>query len=108
MALKSWSIANFDGAGTEVYIEKTLLEADGVTIILLSLLISNYSETDDAHIIVTRTDSFDEVKFKWELDIPATNSPFALDSKMVFVDGDKLKIETNNANVAIDASGDES
>ena len=108
MALKSWSIAEFSGADEENYVQETLLEADGVVIILLSLLISNYSDENDAHIIVTRTDSSDTVKFRWELNIPVTNSPLALDSKIVFTDGDKLKIEVNNADVAVDASGDES
>lgn len=85
-----------------------LLDSGSNTIILLSLLISNYSLTSDAHIIVTRRDNTGVEKFKWILDIPVTNSPFALDSKMVFTAGDKLKIEVDNPDVAIDASGDES
>jgi len=108
MALKSWSIPDFTGAdvATETYLEQTLVDSAATTVMLLSLLISNYNDADPAHIIVKRTDSADAIKFRWELDIPATNSPFALDSKMVFESGDKLKIETDNPNVAAEASGD--
>jgi hypothetical protein len=48
------------------------------------------------------------VRFKWVLDIPATNSPFALDSKLVMNEGDKLKIMAGIEDVAVIASGDES
>ena len=108
MALKSWSIPSFTGATAEVPVSQTLLEATGTTIITLSLLISNFSDANPAHIVVTRQGSDNSVKFKWILDIPATNSPFALDSKMVFVNGDKLVISADNPDVSVDASGDES
>lgn len=61
MALKSWSIASFDGTLPET---KTLVDSGANTVILLSLLISNYSNADDAAITIERTDSADAVKFQ--------------------------------------------
>jgi hypothetical protein len=80
----------------------------GLECILLSLLISNYSYENDANIWVFHTTSAGVVRFKWVLDIPATNSPFALDSKLVMNEGDKLKIMAGIEEVAVIASGDES
>jgi hypothetical protein len=88
---------------------KTLLTAtSGLECILLSLLISNYSYENDANIWVFHTTSAGVVRFKWVLDIPITNSPFALDSKLVMNEGDKLKIMVGIEDVAVIASGDES
>jgi hypothetical protein len=87
----------------------TLLTATtGVECILLSLLISNFSYENDANIWVLHTTSAGVVRFKWVLDLPATNSPFALDSKLVMNEGDKLKIMAGIEEVAVIASGDES
>ncbi len=87
----------------------TLLTAtSGLECILLSLLISNFSYEDDANIWVYHMTSAGVVRFKWVLDIAATNSPFALDSKLVMGDGDKLKIMASAEDVAALASGDES
>jgi hypothetical protein len=87
----------------------TLLTATtGVECILLSLLISNYSYENDANIWVFHTTSSGVVRFKWVLDIPVENSPFALDSKLVMNEGDKLKIMAGIEEVAVIASGDES
>lgn len=107
MALKSWGIADFEGAVTDTPVEKTVLEASGVTITTLSLIISNYHATDEAEVIVTRTDSADVMKFKWGLTLAAADSPFALDSVMVYEGGDKLKVESNNPDVSVDVSGEE-
>ncbi len=104
MALKSWSITNFDGDLPET---KELLDSSTNTIILLSLLIANNSG-EDVDITVERRGSDEVVKFTWMLEIPAGNSPVALDSKMVFESGDKLTVTSNKENVSVDASGDES
>ena len=85
-----------------------LTAASGKECILLSLLISNISAMDDANIRVYHTTSTGVVRFKWMLDLPADNSPFALDSKIVMGDGDKLKIMADIEDVAVLASGDES
>lgn len=85
-----------------------LTATQGLECILLSLLISNFSYTDNAQIWVLHTTSAGVTRFKWVLDIPATNSPFALDSKLVLNDGDKLKIMAGIEAVAAIASGDES
>ena len=105
MALKSWSIASFTGTLPET---KTLVDSTTNTVILFSLLISNYSDADDANVTIQRTDSSDTVKFQWIVDIPATNSPFAMDSMLVFASGDKLKIISDIEEVSVDANGDES
>ena len=87
----------------------TLLTAtSGLECILLSLLISNFSYTDDANICVYHMTSGGVVRFKWVLDIEASNSPFALDSKLVLNDGDMIKIMAGIEDVAVLASGDES
>lgn len=104
MALKSWSIASFDGSLPET---KTLIDSGSNTVITFSLIISNYSNADDANITIERTDSSDTVKFQWIIDIEATDSPFAMDSMLVFEDGDKLKITSDIEEVSVDANGDE-
>lgn len=95
----------------EGYVQSTklseLIDSGANTVIVLSLIIANNSE-DDAHIEVERRSSAGATKFKWKLDILATNSPFALDSKIVFTGGDVLVITSNVEDVAVDASGDES
>lgn len=73
--------------------------------ILLSLLISNYSHQNDARIWVFSTDGTNII-FKWVLDILATSSPFALDSKIVMEPGDKLLIMADIEDVSAIASGD--
>ncbi len=105
MALKSWSIDDFDGTLPET---KELLDSTTNTIILLSLLVANNEAADTAEVTVERRGSDEAVKFTWTLTIPAGNSPVAIDSKMVFADGDKLAVTSDKANVSVDASGDES
>jgi hypothetical protein len=104
MALKSWSIASFDGTLPET---KTIVDSDTYTVILLSLLISNYSDADDANITVEVVTSANAVKFTWIMDIVATNSPFALDSMIVLTGGDKLRITSDIEEVSVYASGHE-
>ncbi len=107
MALKSWSIDEFSGA--DEYSETIeLIDSGANTIILLSLMIANNSDTDDAEITVERKSNADAVKFSWSLVIPQGNSPFALDSKIVLAGGDKLAITSDIEDVSVDASGDES
>ncbi len=103
MALKSWSIDEFTIPGT---IE--LVDSGANTVILLTLLIANNSDTHDAEITVERKSSADVVKSSWHLVIPQGNSPFALDSKIVLAGGDKLAITSDIDDVSVDASGDES
>jgi len=75
--------------------------------ILLSLLISNYSTDDDANIWVFHTDG-SNILFRWFVDILVDNSPFALDSKLVFEPGDKLLFMSAIDDVSVICSGDES
>ncbi len=105
MALKSWSIDDFDGTLPET---KELLDSTTNTILLLSLLIANNEAADTAEITVQRLSDTDAVLFEWTLTIPSSNSPVAIDSKMVFDDGDKLVVTSAKENVSVDASGDES
>jgi hypothetical protein len=87
---------------------QTLMTAGAaVETILLSLLISNYSTTDDANIVVEHTDGSDTI-FKWEIDLLYTDSPFALDSKIVLEPSDVIQVTSNNPDVSVLASGDES
>jgi len=84
-----------------------LLEADGVRIVLFSLLISNYSSNLDARITIQHLDSDDNMLFKWVLDLDAGNSPFALDSMLVFANGEKLGVSCSAEEVSVYASGEE-
>jgi hypothetical protein len=130
LAAGSWAWGDNDSLGSDTLYVKLTDEADpdskgvgyvqcsdpielmqatsGLECILLSLLISNYSYENDANIWVFHTTSAGVVRFKWVLDLPATNSPFALDSKLVMNEGDKLKIMAGIEEVAVIASGDES
>ena len=106
MALKRWHIANFGTGGTGS--TQTLLTASAsVETILLSLFISNYSATDDAEITVKHTDGTNTL-FEFLLVIPAGNSPFALDSKWVLEPADVITVTSDNDDVSVLASGDES
>ena len=107
MALKRWAIPAFDLDGGESDTIVLLTAASAKETILLSLLVSNYSAEDDAKIICEHTDGTSTL-FKWTIDIPVTNSPFALDSKIVLEPGDVLSFTSNNDDVSIIASGDES
>jgi hypothetical protein len=105
MALQSWSIASFPGA--DEYSETIeLIDSGSDTVIVLSLLIANNSDVDDAEITVQRLSSADAVKFEWSLVIPQGNSPFALDSMFVVAGGDKLAVTSDIVDVSVDASGD--
>lgn len=75
--------------------------------IFLSLLIANYSITADANIKIFHIDGTD-ILFQWVIDILVTDSPFALDSKIVLEPGDKFLIMADIENVSVLASGDES
>lgn len=109
MAFKSWSIYEFTGASVGSPVTTTLLSSSvDTSIIVISLVLSNYSTTEEANITVSRTDISNTVKFKWKITIPALNSPVSLDSKIAFINGDKLKITSDAVEVGVDASGDES
>jgi hypothetical protein len=87
---------------------QTLMTAGAaVETILLSLLISNYSTTSDANIVVEHTDGSNNI-FEWEIDLLYTDSPFALDSKIVLEPSDVIQVTSNNPDVSVLASGDES
>lgn len=75
--------------------------------ILLSILVANYGQ-DDAVIELVITDSSDTVKFKWWLELAATDSPWGMDSKLVIDPEGKLKVNSSRENVNIYVSGDES
>lgn len=88
--------------------EETLLTAEvGKETIILSLLISNFSDTYDSRITVKHIEGTTTM-FEWFIDIVADNSPFALDSKFVIMTGDKIAFTSNSPFVSIIASGDES
>ena len=106
MALKRWNIASFT---TDEYTEtKTLLTATALKeTILLSLFVSNYSATLDANVTVKHTDGTNTL-FEFPLVIPAGNSPFALDSMWVLEPADVITVTSDNDDVSVLASGDES
>lgn len=85
-----------------------LLDSGTGTILVLSLLASNYSAEAGANIVFERQGSDAAMKFRWVLPVPIGNSPVALDSKMVFTNGDKLVVISDAEEVSIEASGDES
>lgn len=107
MALKSWSIPDFPGASAENMVEREVLNSDSAVIVSLSLIISNYADMTDAHVTVERRGKFGNVKSRWGIDVAIADSPFALDSKLVFVAGDKLVVTSDNPDVSVDVSGDE-
>ena len=80
----------------------------GTELILLSLFISNYSYTHDANIWFFLNTGAGALRMKWPLDIPVDASPFALDSKIVFTNTDKLLVMASIEEVCVFASGDES
>lgn len=81
---------------------------DGKECILLSLLISNRSWSKDAEIRVYHYTSANVLRFAWLFTLLSTDSPFALDSKIVLNNMDKIKIMSSIEDVAALASGDES
>lgn len=97
-----------DDAITYPAVLEIMQVSENVVCFLLSILISNFSQTEDANIWIFHTDSEDNVRFKWMVDLLATNSPFALDSTVVMDAQDKLKVLTNIEDVSIYISGDES
>ena len=105
MALKRWNIANFGSGGTGG--TKTLLTATASKeTILLSLLFSNYSAADSAMLVYNHTDGTNTL-FKFNLTIPAGNSPVAIDSKLVLEPGDVIQITSDVDEVSVIAGGDE-
>jgi hypothetical protein len=88
--------------------QETLVTAEiGKETIILSLLISNFSYTNDAKITIEHINGVTTL-FKYIIDLLATDSPFALDSKIVLDPSDAIKITSNNPDVSIIASGDAS
>lgn len=87
--------------------KQDLVDSDTNLVLSFSFLISNYSDEKGANIIIYRTDSDDNVLFKWRLTIEVGDSPFALDSKLVFNDGQKLKLESDIEEVSAEVNGDE-
>ena len=106
MALKRWSIANFGTVGSGS--TQSLMTAEATKkIIILSLLISNYSDAEDANIVVEHTDGTDTL-FKFNVILPQGNSPMAIDSKIVLEPGDVIQVTSDIDEVSVIASGDES
>ena len=106
MALKRWNIANFGTGGTGST-QTLMTAAASVETILLSLLISNYSDAEDANIVVDHTDGTDTL-FKFNVTLPQGNSPMAIDSKIVLEPGDVIQVTSDIDEVSVIASGDES
>ena len=106
MALKRWSIANFgtEGSGST---QSLMTAEDTKKIIILSLLISNYSDAEPANIVVDHTDGTNTL-FKFNVTLPQGNSPMAIDSKVVLEPGDVIQITSDIDEVSVIASGDES
>lgn len=105
MADKSWSIASFTGTLPE---QKDLIDSGATTVKVQSLLIANNATSADANVTIKRLDSVDAVKFSWSLLIPVGNSPVALDSLIVLAGGDQLAVESDIADVSVDANGSDS
>lgn len=81
---------------------------NGKEVILLSLLLSNNNEDTPAVIAIHHTDLNDVIKFHWKITLEATDSAFALDSKICLNALDKIKIESSLVDVCILINGDES
>ena len=105
MKLEAFNIVSFPGAHQAEPKELKLLESSSTgTILILSLIINNYHVADDAALTIERRGSDNAVKFKWPLDVLSTSSPFFMDSKMVFTNGDKLVVTSDNADVSVEAT----
>jgi hypothetical protein len=87
--------------------QELIVAAGGKETIFLSLLLANFSTTDDANIRIYHTDGTD-ILFQWVIDILVTDSPFALDSKIILEPSDKFLIMSDIEKVSVLASGDES
>lgn len=128
LAAGTWSWGNNDGLANDTlyvrlsdgtdpdtktldYIQSTtaytVLDAIGPETIVLSVLLSNIS-TEDSFIEIFHTNDLDDIIFKWLIGIPATNSPFALDSKIVVGTGHKIKVMSSVEEFSVLMSGDES
>ena len=107
MSLKSWTIPSFPLAEQGSPVELVLLDSAVTPVIVLTLLISNWSNLHDAHVVVERRGSDDTMKFRWVVDLKAPDSPLGIDSKMVYSDGDKLVVSSNSPDVSVEASGSE-
>lgn len=75
--------------------------------IILSMLVSNPSMVDDARVWIYIADKDENVLFKWFVDLPMDSSPFALDTKQVLADQDRLEVMSNQKDVCVLVSGDE-
>ena len=100
MSFKSWSAVTVNTTGT------TIVDSAAGDVIIISTVISNPSNTD-AQITVAITTSADTDKFVFFLDLLAGDSPFAMDTRMVLADGDKLKVASDNSEVCVFVSGDQ-
>lgn len=83
-----------------------LIDSGSDTVIVLSLIVSNYDPDMTAVVTIKRVSSGDVEKFRWSLTIAAGDSPVALDSMIVVAGGDKLIVTSSVESTAIDASGD--
>lgn len=105
MALNRWSIPEFPAPEENL----TLITAQQAKeTILLSIIITNYSNENNSKIEVTHKDINNNIILKWKLDLLVTDSPFVLDSKIVLNGGDTISVKSNITEVSVLASGDES
>ncbi len=100
MSFKSWSALTVSDTGT------VIADSAAGTIIVISTVISNPSN-DDAQIVVSITNSSDIDKFVFFIDLLQGDSPFAMDTRMVLADGDKLVVASDNSEVCVWVSGDQ-
>lgn len=75
--------------------------------VLISMIVSNFDETVNANIWIIHSNGGTPY-FKYRVNGIAASTPFALDSKVVLTDEDVLSIMSNNPDVCILISGDES
>lgn len=81
--------------------------AAGAEVVILSFIISNFSDALDCIVWIYHKDSSNNVYFKWLLKIPSESSPFVLDSRLCLNNSDSIFIQSNIENVSVLISGDE-
>ena len=103
MALHTWTITSFPNPSALIPIVDSHV---GVAVIL-SLLISNYDDIDNANIEMLITDNLNAITFKSVIMLPVGSSPFALDSRVVIKNSNKLQFRSDVVNVSVHVSVDQ-
>jgi len=76
-------------------------------VVILSFIISNFSEHLDSTIWIYHKDSGGDVYFKWVIIINSASSPFVLDSRICLNNSDSIEIQSSINDVCVMISGDE-